>query len=378
MKRGLFVAGAGATGGALAWWASSRPGGSLARDCLPSSIPAGLQSFAGFSGVAVWDVVGEGWIEGLRSVSAVPGSLLEENPLPEGTPVLLDPVVCGLDFAAVDSHVVAAQSVGEAAQAASRVIEAFVIRLGLDQATLVVTLPPGRKHAFSLADMSLDELDLVACHSVSSGVVYTYAAILAGVDVIDFTPSESLVNAGLRQLAEQRGVQLVGRDGSTGQTMLKGAIADMFARRGLRVESWYSSNHLGNRDGLALVSEGFSEIKLADKLEGLSRTLGAQVDHVVSIDYVKSKLDRKESFDSVVAVDAFGRELRLRVNWEAWDSALALPMLIDLLDLVARGRELGLSGYQPQLGFFFKRPLGVDPIYTPGQAHAAMLEFYLK
>jgi myo-inositol-1-phosphate synthase len=139
--------------------------------------------------------------------------------------------------------------------------------------------------------------------------------------------------------------------------MLKAAIAQMLVLRGLRLRSWYSSNHLGNRDGLVLSDPEFSRLKIADKKRGLTELAGlADADHVVSIDFVRSRGDQKESFDSVVASDIFGREVNLRFNWQGWDSALAVPMLLDLIRLVAVGQRLGLSGPQPQLAYFFKAP----------------------
>jgi myo-inositol-1-phosphate synthase len=116
-----------------------------------------------------------------------------------------------------------------------------------------------------------------------------------------------------RSRAVERGSQLVGRDGSTGQTMLKAAIASMLGLRGLALRSWYSSNHLGNDDGLVLADPDYTWLKLRDKARGLTEIVGPSVDHVVSIDYMAFKGDRKESFDSVVAEDIFGGEVRLRL-----------------------------------------------------------------
>jgi myo-inositol-1-phosphate synthase len=210
---------------------------------------------------------------------------------------------------------------------------------------------------------------------VPASLIYAAGAIEAAADFVDFTPSEGLTCPALWGRADERGTQLVGRDGSTGQTMLKAAIAATLTLRGLAPRSWYSSNHLGNDDGLVLSDPDFKWLKLSDKERGLAELIGPSVDHVVSIDYVASKGDRKESFDSVVAEDIFGGEVRLRVNWEAWDSALATAMLVDLVRLVVVGQELGLSGVQPQLGFFFKSPVG-GPCLSPEAAHSAMVAFY--
>ena len=126
---------------------------------------------------------------------------------------------------------------------------------------------------------------------------------------------------------------------------------------------------------LFLLSRASSWLKLADKARGLEEMAGREVEHVVSIDYMKSKGDRKESFDSVVAEDMFGGEVRLRLNWEAWDSALAVPTSLDIIRLVIAGQHRKLRGVQKQLGFFFKAPIG-DVCRSPEDAHRQMVRFY--
>ena len=72
----------------------------------------------------------------------------------------------------------------------------------------------------------------------------------------------------LVELAEQRGVPVAGKDGKTGQTMMKTVLAPAFRSRALRVEGWYSTNILGNRDGLALDDPASLQSKLAHQGAG--------------------------------------------------------------------------------------------------------------
>ena len=100
---------------------------------------------------------------------------------------------------------------------------------------------------------------------VASNLIYAAGAVEAGADFVDFTPSEALTCPALLMRSREMGVQVAGRDGSTGQTMLKAAIAQMLLLRGLRLRSWYSSNNLGNHDGLVLSDPEFSWLKMTDK-----------------------------------------------------------------------------------------------------------------
>ena len=69
----------------------------------------------------------------------------------------------------------------------------------------------------------------------------------------------------LEALAERHGVPLGGSDGKTGETLLKTALAPMFAARALRVRSWAGANLLGGGDGEALADPVRARSKLDSK-----------------------------------------------------------------------------------------------------------------
>jgi myo-inositol-1-phosphate synthase len=86
-------------------------------------------------------------------------------------------------------------------------------------------------------------------------MLYAYAAIAERVPYGNFTPSVSADIPALIEFAEKQRVPVAGKDGKTGQTMIKTVIAPALKTRALKVEGWYSTNILGNRDGLALSHE---------------------------------------------------------------------------------------------------------------------------
>jgi len=324
---------------------------------------------------AGWDL-GDGDLGALISRKGlIPGHLVEKV---SALDVMAFPAIAtALDYASVSGHVVdGAAEIGSAIDCVAANVRTFREASNVTRPIVIYLGSPARRAPPPLCDVTTErQLRSRAHNSVPGSLIYAAGAICAGADFVDFTPSEALTSPALWSLADANGMQLVGRDGSTGQTMLKAAVASMLKIRGLAPRSWYSSNHLGNEDGRVLAEPDYRWLKLADKARGLEELVGGDVDHVVSIDYMSSKGDRKESFDSVTARDLFGGEVRLRLNWEAWDSALATPMLLDLIRLVLLGQTLELRGVQGQLGFFFKSPVGAACM-SPEQAHREMVAFY--
>src|SRR5208283_262163 len=85
-----------------------------------------------------------------------------------------------------------------------------------------------------------------------SSSIYALAAFEGGHTYINFTPSLGASVPALRELAASTGALYAGKDGKTGETLLKTVLAPMFAHRNLRVLSWVGHNIFGNRDGQVL------------------------------------------------------------------------------------------------------------------------------
>ena len=190
---------------------------------------------------------------------------------------------------------------------------------------------------------------------------YLAAAILEGCAVADYTASATLEMPGFQDLAVREGAPFAGRDGSTGQTLMKSVLAQTFATRRLRVRGWYSANILGNHDGLVLQDERYCDVKKIDKTELLERILGYPVDaHLVDIRHYLPAGDEKEAWDAIDFECLLGAKGRLRIDWQCSDSLLAAPPLLDLARFLSFALEKKLSGIQPWLGVFFKYALGTE------------------
>ncbi|ETB56848.1 hypothetical protein YYC_05217 [Plasmodium yoelii 17X] len=99
---------------------------------------------------------------------------------------------------------------------------------------------------------------LLACQnnheSISPSIIYALASILENCPFINSSPQNTLVN-GVVELAEQKGIFIIGNDLKTGQTKIKNLLLDTYFGTGLKPKSIVSYNHLGNNDGKNLSSD---------------------------------------------------------------------------------------------------------------------------
>lgn len=186
------------------------------------------------------------------------------------------------------------------------------------------------------------------------------AAIRTGSAYLCFTPSVSLRIPVLRDMAETAGIVYAGQDGKTGQTLLRSVVAPMFSSRAMPVHSWAGANLLGGGDGATLADSRAVASKLASKNRGLHDLLGEDVVTPLHIDNVQDLGDVKTAWDHVHASAFLGSKITLQTTWSAHDSALAAPLVIDLIRLIALAQQRGERGPVGALACFFKDPWGND------------------
>ena len=217
----------------------------------------------------------------------------------------------------------------------------------------------------SLADFekALDENS----SDISPAMIYAYSAISMGVPYGNFTPSVAADIPALIKLAEDKKVPIAGKDGKTGQTFIKSVLAPAFRSRALKVEGWFSTNILGNRDGLVLSDEDSLASKVKTKSSLLDDILGYKVeDHLVDIRYYRPRKDNKEAWDNIDLTGFLGQPMQIKVNFLCRDSILAAPLAIEIARCLDLSRQRGESGIQEQLSVFFKLPMSKKE--TPDQA----------
>ncbi|WP_030667976.1 inositol-3-phosphate synthase [Streptomyces sp. NRRL B-1347] len=198
--------------------------------------------------------------------------------------------------------------------------------------------------------------------------LYATAALRAGCPYVNFTPSTGLHHPAPAALAATSGLPYAGRDGKTGQTLLRSVLGPMFAQRALDVRAWSGTNLLGGGDGAALADPAAAAAKNAGKERVLADTLGAVPQGEVHIDDVPALGDWKTAWDHIAFDGFLGTRMVLQTTWQGCDSALAAPLVLDLARLLSRAHARGLTGPLPELAFYFKDP-------DPG-ASAALADQY--
>ncbi|MES4892391.1 inositol-3-phosphate synthase [Streptomyces sp. NPDC096012] len=188
--------------------------------------------------------------------------------------------------------------------------------------------------------------------------LYAAAALRAGCPYVNFTPSTGLRHPALAELSRSAGVPYAGRDGKTGQTLLRAVLAPMFRQRALEVRAWSGTNLLGGGDGAALADSAAAAAKNAGKNRVLEDSLGALPEGEVHIDDVPALGEWKTAWDHVAFDGFLGTRMVLQTIWQGCDSSLAAPLVLDLARLAARAHEAGITGSLAELGFYFKDPDG--------------------
>jgi len=240
-------------------------------------------------------------------------------------------------------------------------IRAFTERTGIERLVVInlASVESWPEDTAAFATIERFEQALLDNHpSISPAMLYAYAAIKEGIPYGNFTPSLGADIPALTALAQSSGVPVAGKDGKTGQTLVKTVIAPALRDRALHVDGWFSTNILGNNDGLALDDPDSLESKLKTKGSVLDDILGYKVeDHVVYVHYYRPRGDDKEAWDNIDISGFLGQRMQLKVNFLCKDSVLAAPLVIEIARCLDLARTRGQGGIQEQLGVFFKAPM---------------------
>lgn len=214
---------------------------------------------------------------------------------------------------------------------------------------------------------------------VAPSMCYAYAALSESCPFIMGAPNTTVDIPAMWELAERMQMPIAGKDFKTGQTLVKSGFAPILSTRCLGLTGWFSTNILGNRDGLVLDEPANFHTKEVSKLSTLETILrpdlqpdlyghGNQDDtqyyHKVRINYYPPRNDNKESWDNIDLFGWLGYPMQVKINFLCRDSILAAPVCLDLcllMDLAARAHRVGIQRF---LSFFLKSPMHD---YTKGE-----------
>jgi myo-inositol-1-phosphate synthase len=206
---------------------------------------------------------------------------------------------------------------------------------------------------------------------ISPSMLYAYAAITSGIPYINGAPNLTVDIPAMVELAENQRVAIAGKDFKSGQTLMKTILAPGLKARALGLTGWYSTNILGNRDGLVLEDRDSFKTKEKSKLSVLETILQPAVypdlygdfHHKVVISYYPPRGDEKEGWDCIDIFGWLGYPMQMRLNFLCRDSILAAPLALDLVLLVDLAQRAAMPGIQEWLSFYFKSPQCAANLY---------------
>ena len=208
--------------------------------------------------------------------------------------------------------------------------------------------------------------------SISPSMLYAYAALTSGIPFINGAPNLTVDIPAMEELAESHQVAIAGKDFKTGQTLMKTILAPGLKARMLGLTGWYSTNILGNRDGLVLDDEGSFKTKEESKLAALETILQpgtypelyGDFHHKVVISYYPPRGDEKEGWDSIDIFGWLGYPMQIKVDFLCRDSILAAPLVLDLVLFMDLAQRAAMNGIQEWLSFYFKSPQCAPNLYA--------------
>jgi len=222
-------------------------------------------------------------------------------------------------------------------------------------------LKPGEVHAsLSNFEEGLENND----PNISPSMLYAYAALTSGIPYINGAPNLTVDIPAMVELTNQRDVAIAGKDFKTGQTLMKTILGPGLKARMLGLTGWYSTNILGNRDGMVLDDKASFKTKEESKLSVLETILQPDVYpelygdfcHKVVISYYPPRGDNKESWDCIDIFGWLGYPMQIKVDFMCRDSILAAPIVLDLVLFADLAQRAAMSGIQEWLSFYFKSP----------------------
>ena len=207
---------------------------------------------------------------------------------------------------------------------------------------------------------------------IAPSMCYAYAALSEGCPFIMGAPNTTVDIPAMWELATETKMPIAGKDFKTGQTLVKSGFAPIIGTRCLGLEGWFSTNILGNRDGLVLDEPQNFRTKEVSKLSTLETILKADDQpelysdyyHKVRINYYPPRNDRKESWDNIDIRGWMNYPMQIKINFLCRDSILAAPVCLDLCLLIDLAQRAGRYGIQRFLSFFLKSPMHD---YTQGE-----------
>ena len=205
---------------------------------------------------------------------------------------------------------------------------------------------------------------------IAPSMCYAYAALTEGAPFIMGAPNTTVDIPAMWELAEKTQMPIAGKDFKTGQTLVKSGFAPIIGTRCLGLSGWFSTNILGNRDGLVLDEPANFHTKEVSKLSTLESILVPEEQPDLYTNYYPPRNDNKVGWDNIDIFGWMGYPMQIKIDFLCRDSILAAPLCLDLVLLSDLAARAGRYGTQRFLSFFLKSPMHD---YTKGEVPVSHL-----
>ncbi|MCA9485374.1 MAG: inositol-3-phosphate synthase [Nanoarchaeota archaeon] len=204
----------------------------------------------------------------------------------------------------------------------------------------------------------------------------------AGVSFINAIPVFICSDEKYIKKFEEKGLVCLGDDvkAQVGATITHRALANMFTKRGVKLNSTYQLNSGGNTDFMNLMEKDRLKQKNISKTEAVQSQLSEPLDknniHISPSAFIPWLKDNKVSFMRMEGENFGGVPMNIELRLSVEDSPNSAGIMVDMVRCVKLALDKGMKGYLELVSAFgFKKPLKQ---YTDEEAYCGLMEFISK
>ncbi len=217
--------------------------------------------------------------------------------------------------------------------------------------------------------------------AISPTMRYFYAANRLGVPHVNFAPSLANIPA-LIEHADKCKNPYAGMDGKTGQTLVK-TVARVDVPRPRASTSRAGTRRTSSATTTASCSTRPSRTRprscRSSRCSTASSATRSRTTRFTSTTTSRAATRRKRGTTSISSGFA-DMQMQMKIDFLCQDSALAAPLVLDLVRLLDLAKQRGEAGPQEQLSMFFKSPYTRDgnPVHDFFKQERMLLEWVRK
>nr|AAU82306.1 myo-inositol-1-phosphate synthase [uncultured archaeon GZfos13E1] len=208
---------------------------------------------------------------------------------------------------------------------------------------------------------------------------YAECALDAGVAFINNMPIFIASNPEWADRFKEKGIPIIGDDikAQLGATITHRTLADLFKKRGVKLERTYQLNTGGNTDFLNMLDRSRLASKKTSKTEAVQAVLNEKLEaeniHIGPSDWVAWQKDNKVCFIRMEGKLFGGVPMNLELRLSVEDSPNSAGVVIDAIRCCKLALDRGIGGilYSPS-AYFMKHP---PQQFTDDEAYTMTEEF---